>query len=519
MPGAVACAGVTYLLIVIDSVFPRSQPRIYAPKARRDYSWPHVESNGVLCLADTMLTADPTQRVFDHLTMALELLKFTAEKRRVEFVREFSTYWTHRISVKRASSVLSLLKPIGPSRGIVWYAETSKRRLIVAEDKPTLMNWLRNTGSNPGDQQVVSGHLVWLKEPWIPVEFPEVGRDVLKYLPVEARQTVLRPGNISLVMFGTTTPSGIAFAATILEGASTAQLTKGFRSLSTVPPDLIARSYALRPVIRCPVSRIDGAWIHGRDQNEQYQSLTQCKIALVGCGALGAAIARLLAQAGVGDYILVDGDNLAGHNTSRHVLGQRFTGKNKAVATAQMLKEDFPNIKCAEAFPHRLQALPAVDLQKLAECDVVISAGIDIDGDAALDHWRTSLAKQPVHVCTWVEHFAFVGHAVALFPGAKIIDAFDELEQVRFRLTDWPEGSGAISVEAGCGNIFQPHGAVELQATIGLAAGVALDVLTGKVSKSMRRVWQGDADDVRSKGGLVLPSFIENKSITEHPWL
>ncbi|NDP39481.1 MAG: hypothetical protein GZ093_12135 [Rhodoferax sp.] len=232
--------------------------------------------------------------------------------------------------------------------------------------------------------------------------------------------------------------------------------------------------------IRCPVSRVDGAWIHGRDQNEQYQSLAQRKIAFIGCGALGAAIARLLAQVGLGACILVDGDDLAGHNTSRHVLGQRFTGKNKAVATAKMLKEDFPHIKSADAFPHRFQALCTADLQKLAECDVVISAGIDIDGDAALDHWRTGLAKPPVHVCAWVEPFA---------------------------------------VEAGCGNVFQPHGAVELQATVGLAAGVALDVFTGRVSKSMRRVWQGDADDASRRGGIVLPSFTENKSVTEHPWL
>ncbi len=466
-----------------------------------------------------MLTADPRQRALDHLIWALELLGFPEGRRRSEFTREFSTYWSLLASAKCDLTVLSLLKPGGPSRGIVWFANMNKRQLVAAEDKTTLMNWLRNSGANPSDQQVTAGRLVWLEKPWIPAEFPALVRDVLAYLPAEERQNALRPGQLSLVMFGSDTPSGIAFVATILEGPSISKLTKGFRSLSTVPKEVITMAYALRAVVRCPVSRVDGGWIHGRNLDKQFQLLAQRKIALVGCGALGAAIARLLAQAGVGDYILVDGDNLAGHNTSRHVLGQRFTGKNKAVATAQMLKEDFPHIKCAEAFPHRFQALPAVDLQKVAECDVVISAGIDIDGDAALDHWRAGLAKQPVHVCTWVEHFAFVGHAVALFPGAKIMDAFDELEQVRFRLTDWPEGSGAIAVEAGCGNIFQPHGAVELQATIGLAAGVALNALTGKVSKSMRRVWQGDADDVLSKGGLVLPSFIENKSITEHPWL
>ena len=518
-PGAIACAEVSFLLVIVDSFFPRSQPRVHAPEARRDFSWPHVEPNGVLCLRDTMLTADPGQRVVDHLSWALELLQFSEAKPRAEFAREFSTYWTRCASEKRALPVLSLLKPGGPSRDVVWFADMRRLRVIAAEDRTTLMRWLRNSGANPSDQQVVPGRLVWLRRPWIPAEFPKHGREVLAHLSADDQQHVLHPGKLSLVMFGSKTPTGIAFAATILEGPAKKDLTKGFRGLSTVPPGVIARSYAGRPVIRCPVSRIDGAWIHGRDLNDQYQALAQRKIAVVGCGALGAAIARLLAQAGVGTYLLVDGDDIAGHNTSRHVLGQRFIGKNKAAATAQMLKEDFPHIHGAEAFPLRFEALRADELRKLAACDIVISAGIDIDGDAALDHWRAGLSQPPAHICTWVEPFALVGHAAALLGGARLMDAFDELERVRFRLTDWPVGCGALAVEAGCGNVFQPHGAVELQATVGVAAGVALDVLSGKVAQSMRRVWQGDPDDVGRKGGAVSHLFTEKMSVREHVWL
>ena len=516
--GAVSCAEVNHLLIVIDFVFPHSQPRIYAPQASRDYSWPHIESSGALCLPNTMITANPELRALDHLNKALVLLNFTEVERRVEFVQEFSKYWANSSQSKAKFSVLSLLEAKGPSRDIFWYEEISKRRLIVAENKPSLMNWLRHAGLDPSDKRIISGHLVWLKEPWIPVEFPELGRDVLKHLSDEAQKTILRPDEISLVMFGTETPNGAAFAAVTLKGSSVAKLTKGFRSLSAVPPDLIARTYASQPVNRLSVSRVDGAWIHGRDKNKQYLSLEQRKVALIGCGALGAAIARLLAQAGLGNFILVDDDVLAGHNTSRHVLGQRFLGKNKAGATAKMLQEDFPHIMGAVAFSRRFQDLNPAALQNLAECDVVISSGIDVEGDAALDQWRSSLAKPPIHVCTWVEHFALAGHAVALLTGAKIMDAFDTLEQIKFRLTDWPVAAGAISVEAGCGNAFQPHGAVELQATIGMAAGVTLDALSGKVSKSVRRVWQGDSNDVTQRGGIVLPTFDNKNCFAEHSW-
>ena len=238
----------------------------------------------------------------------------------------------------------------------------------------------------------------------------------------------------------------------------------------------------------------------------------------MGCGALGASIARLLAQAGVGSFMLVDSDEIAPHNTSRHILGQRFLGQNKAKATAKMLEEDFPHILDANPIHKYFHCCSENELVKLADCDVIVSAGIDYEGDAQIDFWRHSLSRPPVHVCTWAEPFAIVGHAVALFGKDTLLDAFDDEEQVRFRLTDWPFDSDTLVVEAGCGNVFQPHGAIELQATVNLAAGLALDVLVGTTSASFRRVWQGKRAEVSKRGGTPLPSFAESNCIREYPW-
>lgn len=518
VPGTVACPGVDHLLVLTDSAFPQSQPRVVAPQADQNYSWPHVEPGGLLCLKSTMVNADPGQRLLQHISWALELLNFPEKIRRSEFKREFSAYWNYRLSTLGKIKVLSLLAPNGPSREIVWFADMPNQRIFVAEDHSSLIRWLRHSGNNPSDKYIYPSWLEWLPQPWIPSEFPEHGFDVIKHLSAEVTGRILYPGRDTPVVFGATTVTGNVFVATLLRSAAVKDISKGFRRLSQVPAVIIKNHFSARTVKRCPVLRVDASWVHGRDRDPVFRSISKRKVAIIGCGSLGAAIARLLAQAGVGNFILVDQDNLTAQNTSRHVLGQRFLCKNKANATVKMLEEDFPHIISAIPMPHRFHTLSADQLELLTDCDVIISAGIDYEGDIQIDSWRRLLPRPPVHICTWVEAFAIVGHAISLFGRDTLLDAFDDEEQINFRLTDWPQESGSLVVEAGCGNVFQPHGAIELHTTVTIASGLVLDVLCGKVSTSLRRVWQGDRSEVKKHGGTILSAFTDNLCVKEYPW-
>lgn len=514
--GDVACPGIDHFLLLIDGAFPNSQPRVVTPQANGEYSWPHVEPGGLLCLKSTMVTTDPGQRFLQHINWAQELLNYSEEKRRHEFERELFSYWSRNCSNNsRSPKVLSLLTLEGTSREIVAFADMLDQRVIVADDKATLTAWLRHNGKNPSDKQIFPSWLEWLARPWIPEEFPESGQDVIKVLPPEVVSRILYPGRHCPVVFGAETATGRVFVATLLRSAKEKDIVKGFRKLSRVPVELIVNSFAGWPVFRCTVHRVDGSWINGRDHDSEFPSISKCKVAIIGCGAIGASVARLLAQAGVGDFILVDSDYLTPPNTSRHVLGQRFLGKNKADATAEMLKEDFPHIASAVSISKRFDALSVNQLEKLADGYVIVSAGIDYEGDVQIDEWRRTLPEPPVHVCTWTEEFAIVGHAIALFGQDTLLDVFDG-EQVRFRLTDWPEETSTLVVEAGCGNVFQPHGAIELQSTVNTAAGLVLDVLTGNVSISSRRVWQGDREEVTKHGGILLPEFADSYCVREY---
>ena len=518
--GFVTCPNVNFLLIVIDAEFPLSQPRVLAPEAFLDFTWPHVEAGGLLCLKATSTNGDSGQRIMKHIIWARELLSLPEKSHRQEFEREFSSYWLHKASISSSicTSVISLLAPNAKSRVIVWFHDTRNTRVIVADDTVSLMLWLKNAGINPSEKEIHASWLEWLPRPWIPSEFPENGRSVLDYIPIKFTDAKLRPGKLFPVIFGAETVSGVVFVATLLQGVSEAKLVKGFRNISKVPKNIIRNSFLGQTALRYPVDRVDGAWIHGRDHDTMYPFISKRKIAIIGCGALGGAIARLLAESGISNFVLVDHDFLTPPNVSRHVLGLEFIGMKKAAATALMLKRSFPHIKDTLAIEKKFEYLTPEQLNKLADYDVIVSCGISFEGDMKVDNWRQSQKTPPAHICCWTEEFAIVGHVIGLLGKDTLNKAFDNEQRVKFRLTDWPAESGALIVEAGCGNVFQPHGAIDLQATISLAAGLALDVICNKLVQSTRRVWLGNKEEVTKRGGNLLSTFTDSLCVKEYPW-
>lgn len=519
-PGSLQLVEVDHLIFAIDSIFPNSQPRVFAPAAGSDYRWPHVEQTGQLCLRSSQNTALIPERVAIHLDDAEELLNFDEVKRQKEFEREFVTYWGHRATnVSDRARVLSLVAPGRPAREVFYFYDGKTDRYLITDDKTLLNKWLRNIGTNPRDKEIFSTWLFRLEpNPWLPKDFPETGDDVTRLLPQHMVRQCLKPGMRHPFLFEVNTVTGSAFVAVVLQGASYKEVVKGFRHISKVPLDRIVNTYARRPVERCKVSRVDGSWIHGRDHSSSYAEIGGRKVAIVGCGAIGSALARLLVQAGIGETMLVDGDTLSTANISRHALGIEYVGFNKAIALQSVLRRQFPHLTFEHAFPKRFEQLSSKDLDHLASVDIIIAAGIDFDGEAALDTWRRSLPCPPAYISTWVEAYAIAGHAVLLYGRRSILEGFDADERPNFRLTDWPDEAGTLIVEAGCGNSFQPYGVVDLHPTVGMAAGLALDTLLGKVPASCRRVWMGEPDVVESHGGTRLSTFTDRLTIREFAW-
>lgn len=98
------------------------------------------------------------------------------------------------------------------------------------------------------------------------------------------------------------------------------------------------------------------------------------------------------------------------------------------------------------------------------------------------------------------------------------MSCLDDQERPNFRLTDWPDETATLVVEAGCGKSFQQHGIIDLQPVIGMAAQLALDVLRDQVPAACRRVWMGDPAVVERHGGMSRDTFTDRWTVREFAW-
>lgn len=501
--------------MALPEAFPYAQPIVFVDRPRGAPPWPHVEDFGRLCLRATRAADPPAARVLQHLSWAAEVLGFTPARCKREFAREFTSYWARAVAAQRCAPppLLSLVSPRSVSREIAFVRDAASGRIVAADDRRALLTWLNHRGWAVGAKSVQTSWLARLDGPWSPDAFPAFGRDVLHLVPPPTLEAMLRAGGPHPVLFETTTANGPALAATVLRGPDAKQMVRGFRRASNVPLDFIRQAWAGLPLTLCGVERVDGPWVHGRDHNSEHAVLRDCTVAVVGCGALGSALACLLTQAGVGRLILVDGERLAAANVSRHALGMDALGEYKGCALAARLRREWPHLREVVAFPRAFEALRPHERSLLVDADLVVTAGISVDGDACVDRWRRELGEPPMHLCTWVEAFAIVGHAVLVHGADALMEAFDVDGRATFRVTDWPDGARAVRTEAGCGHAFQPHSAVELHQTIGLAARLALDALLGRATTSTRRIWCADLAAVRRQYGRLLD--LDARSFTE----
>ncbi len=436
----------------------------------------------------------------------------------MEFAREFGAYWAQQATRPQENlRVVSLVKPGGKSRQVSFHLDSRMSRLVVADTKADVQAWLVGAGAPIGDHDVLPCLLVRLKKPWAPAEFPKTVGDTVNGLPEDAVRATLLPSRKSVFLFEATTATGPVFAAVLASGAKSDKIKNGFRSWNKVPTEHIKRAMAQQRVERVVVSRVDAPWVHGRGHFSDQTSLQVRKVGFIGCGSVGSEVAGLLAKAGVGELSFVDSDSLMSANLSRHTLGIAYLGWNKAIAVATELRRRLPHLRIGSTFTSKFEHLRPADLDKLAGMDMIVTAGLDIEGEAAVNSWRQTLDRPPAYLSIWVEAYALAGHAVLLFGKDDLMSRF-EGEHPAFRLTDWPAGSGALIVEAGCGNVFQPHGAVDLQTPIAMAAKLALDALLGRVPASCRRVWFGDRETVAILGGVVRKSFTEVNAVRQYSW-
>lgn len=484
-------------------------------------SMPHIESDGRLCLlpsAAEWSTTDPVGFVEGLIVDAQALLADgLLGRNREHFRTEAQSYWHAEPGWKK---IRSLLGREGPSRLIsVW---TGKLFTLVGDDPDAMRDWLMHRF--PGvkaKHRFTRGLLCWLERPPLPSEMPRTleqlvemlrAGGILSQLP-EAIGTT--PEGVTVVV-GFPTPTGAAFLGiTVFPSRSGRQalfpnrdwLARGFRHIK-VPGGLASLRFMKRAhLARRAVERFDPSWIHGRDSNPDLEELSVSTVALVGCGSLGSNVARLLAQAGVGAFTLIDPENLTSANTGRHVLGSPSVGQNKASELSRRLKTDFPHVFEARAFDATWQGAVDQEPALFDDIDLVISTIGSWTKESMLDAYLLERGQRVIY--GWVEPEAAGGQVVLLDHDEKLgclACGMSDVGVPSFRVTEWPQST--LLQEAACGAFFQPYGAVQLERGATMVAELALDALLERTASSVHRAWAGSQRSLDQAGGTWTAEWI-----------
>src|SRR5699024_2736800 len=221
------------------------------------------------------------------------------------------------------------------------------------------------------------------------------------------------------------------------------------------------------------------------------------------CGAVGASIARLLAQSGIGHLTLVDDQAMDWPNISRHTLGAQSVRQNKAKSLDGFIRRDFPHLQeiNVRSITCGLGANSLID--ELSTFDLVVSATGDWSADALLNDVQQSHGSLAPVIYAWLEPKATAAHAVLIHKDSQhccLHCGFNECGVPHVPVTEWPDGEHFLQ-EPACGAVFSPFGSVELTWAHALTAELALDVLLGNVTSSTHRVWIGRRETLESAGG------------------
>lgn len=493
--------------VLVPKQFPFALPHVALVGPSMFLKWPHFERDGVLCLDGEGFDVEhPGAVVADRIASACRLItECERGERDGDFIDEFLSYWAHA-SNNEGAPLYSLLSPKGPSRLVrVW---RGKRFVLVADNDEAIAAWLKHRYGS-ADVKTQTGALLWLNRPPLPAAFPKCGAAVRR-LAAEGGLTdellcelVTQDASGVTLVVGADTPAGPALASTwvprpIERGRST--LSDGFRNKLVPAQIALGRYFGGSPIKRASVDRADAAWVHARGANPKFDRFSRAKVAIIGCGSIGAAVAVLLAQSGIGRFVLIDPERLIWANIGRHALGANYVGSHKSVGLAQKIRSDFPHVGSVEAIARNIESVIINEPDALADCDLVVSATGSWATEAFLDVWHVGSKFPGPVVYAWTEAHACAGHAVAISKrGRRFREGFDACGKPHLQITEW---SGPTTLrEPACGAVFQPYGAVELSFTVGTIAEVVLRALDRKVVVSSQGLWIGRSELLRAAGG------------------
>jgi|TARA_R110000823_G_scaffold315548_1_gene448100 hypothetical protein len=509
-----------HLDLLITLSFPDTLPLVAIRDPSLYLVWPHVESDGVICLPSAGKSYngnDLLEQVVGVFHEALELVSNVASEawRNAEFRKEFVTYWENHIQHRRPT----IKAQISPAQRSCWLPYMSIGREIYVSDTDTGLREFakRMTGKSVQKKPITQALLVKLPETPIPGEMPRTAQEAENLISRYAQElrpeleTLIKSNKGLLMLVQAPQGNSVAYGGLWLpkNASSTSrrksrQKLNGFRP-GREPVDLLWRQYFSpgKRLTYLHMDRFDDVVVRSRvDQLSGGKDLAECHVALLGCGSVGSYIAATLAQSGIGSLTLIDPEILTSGNLSRHVLGARSVGSSKALDLAEKLLSDRPQLRSVTPIIGHAEKLSEKQWAQVMKADLVLFAigQTGIENYAADMLWNKGFAGVIAHA--WLEPFACVGHLLTCIKGGV---ARRQLTSALGDPTEPVSCWDGIEVEqegGGCGGSYQPYGAAALSRSVAMMSAGIIDALLSPPTTTTEQVITGTTAELERHGGV-----------------
>lgn len=349
------------LRLVFDDLEFIEPPRVYVeqPAALPRLVVPHLDDAGELCVINRAF------HVFDRynapaqtrgiIARAAELLTAgLSSAATLEIASEFPAYWGASrydidplVDLSRGATIEKEGKSVANKPKLVWVKTAARLSFEAHHDKPgtlgALLDW--------------SAH--WDRALPAAITGAFAIQDAL-----DPAVAIEAPNGIAIARL-MVSHSGAAFVRSLERSSAWSRWVKTAAARAALITRLNGRRAELASVLGA-----NGA------------PLADQAVTLVGCGAIGGYLARMLAQLGAGlgrgRLTLIDGDILDVFNIRRHALGAAAIGRFKTEAVAEATLRDFPGLNVIS------RPAPAQSQLMILEASDLV---IDATGEQAVSDW------------------------------------------------------------------------------------------------------------------------------------
>lgn len=325
---------------------------------------PHVGAGGDFCyLRPESIVLDRFDPVgalllcLDQAEAVLERMVSNPERRNQDVQDEFLAYWRGG-QTQGWQVLLGSIEAKNKQAG--YYTLKSGNRSLSMISRS--LEEVKELGASIGYPDVEkSSATCWLLHstsyPAAPEKLPESIKEMFSYLQLwdkklyQAVQNILEHDKTYLlsggVSFAIESPAGwLGFGFEFDE-----QYRKGYEKKPALYKQYLHNRGGKRKIFRIVIEDVSPKFIHSR--NLLFSDLTDKKITLVGCGAIGGYLAKALANLGAGRGVrgllkIYDQGGIGPENVGRHYLGMNSLNRFKVEAVAEDLRRQFPGIRIEE---------------------------------------------------------------------------------------------------------------------------------------------------------------------------